>query len=101
MLACRELKNYLEICSEPLKSADLAGWQKKDAKANAMIGSNLANEHPEHVGDANTVYDMGVAIKSIFQVRTPLNRLNFRRKFYSQKKTKNEKVNSKLKLAKQ
>lgn len=101
VLAFRELSDHLESRPVPTNNADLSIWLKNDAKAKAIIGLSLSDEHLEHVRDVETAYGMWVAIQNIFQRRTLLNRLNARRKFYSLKMGPDERIIPYINRAKQ
>ena len=67
-------------------------WSKDDAKARAVIGLTLSNDHLEHVQGCKTAALMWSTITDLFQRKTLLNKLTTRRKFYSAKMATNEKA---------
>lgn len=61
-LAFRELSDHLED-RPPLSNADDARtWQKDDAKARAVIGLSLSDEHLEHVRGVKSASEMWKSI---------------------------------------
>lgn len=92
LLAFRELEDHISECELPADPDALAAWQKKDAKARAVIGLTLNDEHLEHVRGIQSALEMWKAIVNIFQRRTLLNRLTARRRFYSAKMDGSERV---------
>jgi hypothetical protein len=57
--------------------------KKKDAKAKAVIGLTLSDEHLEHVRNAKTAAKMWTALKTVFQRSSLLKELAARRRFYT------------------
>lgn len=100
VLAFRELSEHLDH-DRPLSNSDEQQWHRDDAKARAIIGLSLSDEHLEHVRDVTTASEMWSSIKNLFQRRTLLNRLNARRRFYSLKMMDSEKIITYVNRAKQ
>ena len=92
VLAFRELEDFITEQTPPTDSDELLKWKKKDAKAKAVIGLTISDEHLDHVRDTETAFDMWNAILNIFQRRTLLNKLRARRNFYSVQMEEGERV---------
>ena len=92
VLAFRELEDHIVESRPPADQAASVAWHKNDAKAKAIIGLTLSDEHLEHVRELESAVEMWEAIKNLFQRKTLLNRLTARRRFYSVKMLSNEKV---------
>jgi hypothetical protein len=58
-------------------------FKRLDAKAKAVIGLTLSDEHLEHVRDAQTAADMWKCLMNVFQRCSLLNKLAMRRRFYA------------------
>jgi hypothetical protein len=56
-------------------------FKKKDAKAKAVIGLTLSDEHLEHVRSAKTAAEMWTALKNVSQTNSLRNKLAARRRF--------------------
>jgi regulator of PEP synthase PpsR (kinase-PPPase family) len=61
----------------------VSAFKKKDAKAKAVIGLTLNDEHLEHVRSAQTASAMWTCLKNVFQKNSLLNKLAARRRFYT------------------
>ena len=82
VLAFRELDDHIsDSVSAPQTDPEHAVWVKADAKARAVIGLTLSDEHLEHVRDCETAGAMWSAIRDLFQRKTLLNKLACRRRF--------------------
>jgi Reverse transcriptase (RNA-dependent DNA polymerase)/gag-polypeptide of LTR copia-type/Integrase core domain/GAG-pre-integrase domain len=95
VLAFRELDEVVfNIVSTNVMqdTAAAAELKKKDAKAKAVIGLTLSDEHLEHVRGAETAAEMWLAIKNVFQRTSLLNKLAARRRFYTASMVDNEKI---------
>ena len=93
VLAFRELDDHIsDSVSAPQTDPEHAVWVKADAKARAVIGLTLSDEHLEHVRDCETAGAMWSAIRDLFQRKTLLNKLACRRRFYSVKMAGSEKA---------
>jgi transposase InsO family protein len=93
ILAFRELDDHIgEHARSPSESALAEKWLKDDAKARAVIGLTLSDEHLEHVSDCKTAAEMWSAVIDLFQRKTLLNKLACRRRFYSAKMATSEKA---------
>ena len=91
LLALKDLDDHLDSA----KSTDedkLCTWKKSDAKARAVIGLTLSDDHLEHVRDTESAAEMWKAICDVFQRKTLLNRINARRSFYTAKMRDDEKM---------
>jgi regulator of PEP synthase PpsR (kinase-PPPase family) len=62
-------------------SEAVISFKKKDAKAKAVIGLTLSDEHLEHVRNAKTASEMWTTLKNVFQRSSLLNKLAARRRF--------------------
>eukprot|EP00737_Agarophyton_chilense_P003002 gb/GEZJ01003471.1/.p1 GENE.gb/GEZJ01003471.1/~~gb/GEZJ01003471.1/.p1 ORF type:complete len:730 (-),score=111.20 gb/GEZJ01003471.1/:63-2252(-) len=91
LLALKDLDGHLDSV-RPTDEDELSTWKKKDAKARAIIGLTLSDEHLDHVRDADNAADMWKAICDVFQRKTLLNKINARRSFYSAKMRDDEKM---------
>ena len=78
LLALKDLDEHLES-TRPTDGEELSAWKKKDAKARAVIGLTLSDEHLDHVRDTDSASEMWKAICDVFQRKTLLNRINARR----------------------
>jgi gag-polypeptide of LTR copia-type len=58
-------------------------FKRLDAKAKAVIGLTLSDEHLEHVRDAQTAAKMRKCLMNVFQRCSLLNKLAARRRFYT------------------
>jgi hypothetical protein len=86
VLAFRELDEVVfnvESTNILQDAAAIAEFRKKDAKAKAVIGLTLSDEHLEHVRGAKSAAEMWLAIKNVFQRTSSLNKLAARRRFYT------------------
>ena len=92
VLAFRELDDLITEQTPPDDADEVLKWKKKDAKAKAVIGLTLSDEHLDHVRDAETAFEMWKAILNIFQRRTLLNKLRARRNFYSVQMEDDERI---------
>ena len=92
VLAFRELDDHITEEDPPTDPDTLREWKKKDAKAKAVIGLTISDDHLDHVRDAGTAFEMWTAIVNIFQRRTLLNKLRARRNFYSVQMQDDERV---------
>ena len=94
ILAFRELDDHISDSAPATLPNDpqLDSWVKADAKARAVIGLTLSDEHLEHVRDCETAAAMWSAITDLFQRKTLLNKLACRRRFYSAKMAASEKA---------
>ncbi len=90
LLALKDLSEFLD--EEPPIGTELAGWKKKDAKAQAIVGLTLSDELLENVREVSTAKVMWQAICDVFERHTLLNRLSARRKFYTASKQEGESV---------
>ena len=83
VLAYRELDQH--ISDDPPAELDdtFTSWKRGDARARAIIGLSLSDEHLEHVRDVKTAKEMWKCILNVFQRRTLLNKLAARRNFYT------------------
>ena len=91
LLAFRELDGVITK-SAPSDEVELREWNKKDAKAKAVIGLTLNDDHLDHVRGVSSAREMWEAIMNIFQRRTVLNKLKARRQFYSAQMEDNERI---------
>lgn len=91
-LAFRELEGHVSTVRAPTDPTELLAWNKNDAKARAIIGFTLNNEHLDQVRDVDTAAGMWKIIIDMFQRKTLLNCLNARRKFYSVKMADKDRV---------
>ena len=91
ILAFREIDHLIEV-GRPSEQVDSEKWTKDDAKARAIIGLTLSDEHLEHIRDCTTASEMWSTITDLFQRKTLLNKLACRRKFYSAKMSDGEKA---------
>jgi len=93
IFAFRELDSHIDDSTRrPTDSAELEKWTKDDAKARAIIGLTLSDDHLEHVRECQTANDMWSTIIDLFQRKTLLNKLAARRRFYSAKMNDSEKA---------
>ena len=94
ILAFRELEDHISdsVSSPPPNDLAYDSWVKADAKARAVIGLTLSDEHLEHVRDCDTAVSMWSTIVDLFQRKTLLNKLACRRRFYSAKMAASEKA---------
>ena len=93
ILQFKELGAHIEDSEkQPTGSDDAEKWFKDDAKAKAVIGLTLSDEHLEHVRDCVTAASMWSTITDLFQRKTLLNKLTTRRRFYSAKMADSEKA---------
>jgi gag-polypeptide of LTR copia-type len=86
LLAFRDLDEVVFGDPPPDMATDEeAGYafKKLDAKAKAVIGLTLSDEHLEHVRDAQTAADMWKCLMNAFQRCSLLNKLAARRRFYT------------------
>ena len=83
VLAYRELDHH--ISDDPPAELDdtFTSWKRGDARARAIIGLSLSDEHLEHVRDVKTAKEMWKCILNVFQRHTLLNKLAARRNFYT------------------
>ena len=92
ILAFKELNLHIgDSAGKPSASDEPDAWFKQDAKAKAIIGLTLSDEHLEHVRDCTTAATMWSTIMDLFQRKTLLNKLHTRRRFYSAKMADSEK----------
>lgn len=91
LLALKDLDDHLES-TRPTDDDELSAWKKKDAKARAVIGLSISDEHLDHVRDTENAAEMWKAICDVFQRKTLLNRINARRAFYTAKMRDDEKM---------
>lgn len=92
VLAFRELDDVVTDATPPVDEDRKHEWKKRDAKAKAIIGLTLSDDHLDHVRGLATAADMWDALVNVFQRRTLLNKLNARRNFYSAKMNDGERV---------
>jgi len=92
VLALRELEDHIYDSRPPIDEAELAVWQKNDAKARAIFCLTLYEEHLEHVRELESAAEMWEAIKNLFQRKTLLKRLTARLRVYAVKMTYKEKA---------
>ena len=93
ILAFRELDDHIsDSASPPSVDPEHDSWIRADAKARAVIGLTLSDEHLEHVRDCETAAAMWSVITDLFQRKTLLNKLACRRRFYSAKMAASEKA---------
>ena len=93
ILAFREIDEHIDdSAARPTAQTELEKWLKDDAKARAVIGLTLSDEHLEHVRDCETAAVMWSTIIDLFQRKTLLNKLACRRRFYSVKMADSEKA---------
>ena len=92
VLAYRELDSH--IADDPPAETEDAfdSWKKGDARAKAVIGLSLSDEHLEHVRDVKTAKEMWKCILNVFQRHTLLNKLAARRNFYTASMKHGEKM---------
>lgn len=92
ILSFRELEDH--ITDEPASSApdDSEKWSKDDAKAKAIIGLSISDDHLQLTGDCESALELWKSILDLYQRKTLLNKVLIRRKFYSLKMSNNEKV---------
>ena len=91
LLALKDLDDHL-TSTRPTDEDELSKWKKQDAKARAIIGLTVSDEHLDHVRDTDSAADMWNAICDVFQRKTLLNRINARRSFYTAKMREDEKM---------
>ncbi len=94
VLALKDLDDFLteEPPKEDAPKADVTAWNKKDKKAQAIIGLTLSDELLENVRDSESAKLMWLTIKNIFERHTLLNKLSARRQFYTAEMQENESV---------
>ena len=92
LLAFKELDDHITEPERPIDTDNWSEWKKKDAKAKAIIGLTLSDDHLDHVRGAETALEMWNSVVNIFQRRTLLNKLKARRNFYSAQMLDGEKV---------
>lgn len=92
VIAFCELSDQLKDRPTLSSPEDVRTWQKNDAKAGAVIGFSLSNEHLEHVHEVETASRMWLSIQNLFRRRTLLNRLSNRRRFYTMVRVISERV---------
>ena len=92
VLAFRELEDHITEHELPSAPDKLREWKRRDAKARAVIGLTLSDDHLDHVRGAETALEMWNSVLNIFQGRTLLNKIKARRKFYSAKMEDDERV---------
>ena len=91
VLDLKDLYSFLE--EDPTTdSAQLAAWNRKDRKAQAIIGLTLSNDLLKNVRVVVSTKIMWFAIKNIFERHTLLYKLSTRRKFCSATMNSNESV---------
>ena len=83
VLAYRQLDEH--IANDPLDESaeNFSSWKRADARAKAIIGLSLSEEHLEHVREVRTAREMWNFILNVFQRHTLLNKLAARRNFYT------------------
>ena len=82
----------MDSAVRPTDPTEQQTWLRNDAKARAVIGLTLSDEHLEHVHDCETAANMWSVIIDLFQRKTLLNKLTTRRRFYSVKMDSSEKA---------
>jgi hypothetical protein len=84
VLAFRDLDEVVFETPSPDMGSSLEAatlFKKKDAKAKAVIGMTLRDEHLEHVRSAKTAAGMWTVLKNMFQRNSLQNKLTARRRF--------------------
>ena len=92
VLAFRDLHDHISEPPPPSGSSEHVEWQKLDAKAQAVIGLTLDDDHLDHVSECISAASMWSTIMDLFQRKTLLNKLTARRRFYSAKMAESEKA---------
>lgn len=92
VLAFRELDDVITDEGPPTEVDKLEKWKKRDAKAKAVIGLTLSDDHLDHVRGVSTAAEMWNAITNVFQRRTLMNIVRARRDFYSAQMGDDERV---------
>jgi hypothetical protein len=93
ILAFRELHEVvfnIGSTNVMLDAAAAAEFQKKDAKAKAVIGLTFSDENLEHVRGVESAAKMWFAIKNLIQRTSLLNNLAAHRRFYTVSMTEGE-----------
>ena len=92
ILSFRELDDHIADEPAPPPPDDSEKWSKDDAKAKAIIGLSISDDHLQLTGDCESALELWKSIIDLYQRKTLLNKVLIRRKFYSVKMTDNEKV---------
>lgn len=92
ILSFRELEDVIADQEPPVDVDEFEKWKKRDAKAKAVIGLTLSDDHLDHVRGVETAMEMWNAILNVFQRNTLLNKIKARRDFYSVKMNDLERV---------
>lgn len=72
ILAFRELDDHIgdSASASPREDPQYETWVRSDAKARAVNGLTLSDEHLEHVRDCETAASMWSTITALFQRKT-------------------------------
>lgn len=94
ILGDKDLTDHITQDAPPSDASedDSGKWFKRDAKAQAIIGLTLNDDHFEQVSDCKTAATMWKSILDLFQRKTLLNKLTTRRRFYSAQMGESEKA---------
>ena len=90
VLALKDLENFLEDDPPTSTPTDIALWKKNDKKAQAIIGLTLSNDLLENVREVQSIKEMWIVIKNVFELHTLLNKLSARKNFYTATKNSTE-----------
>jgi len=91
LLALKDLDEHL-VSARPETAELLLAWEKKDRKAQAIIGLTLSDQILENVRHVDSAAAMWLTIQNIFERHTLLNKLSARRKFYTATKLESESI---------
>ena len=94
LLALRDVDQYIsdDVVPDSTSADERRKWIRGDAKAKAIIGLSLSDDHLQHVRGLSSAKETWDAILSVFERHTLLNRLAARREFYTVTMVPNEKV---------
>ena len=92
VLAYRELDDLITDDPPPASDDGFKAWKKSDARARAVIGLSLSDEHLEHVREVKTAKEMWNCILNVFERHSLLNKLAARRNFYTVTMKEGEKM---------
>ena len=90
LLALKDLLDFIDEDPPASAGTELVAWQKKDIKAQAIIGLTLSDELLENVREVTSTKEMWQKIRDVFERHTLLNKLAARRKFYTATKEESE-----------
>ena len=82
ILALKDLEDCLNE-DPPEDATERVTWQKKDKKAQEIIGLSINDDLLAKAREVSSAKEMWSAIKNVFERHTLLNRLSARRKFYT------------------